>query len=208
MATELMNLLQGQFSDSMIGFLNQQIGGTESDKPKTQAAAAGIVSTLIGALATNAATPKGAESLDKALERDHDGSILDDVIGMLSGNRQPASQKALNGAGIISHILGDRSNGAADMIGKASGLDSGKVNNLMMILAPLVMGTLGKTKKQQGLNVSDLAGLLTRTKNEHVQENPTMALLTRFLDRDGDGSIVDDVANIGMKMLGNFFKRK
>jgi hypothetical protein len=33
-------------------------------------------------------------------------------------------------------------------------------------------------------------------------------LINSLLDQDGDGSITDDIANMGFKMLGNLFKRK
>ncbi|MBK7873170.1 MAG: DUF937 domain-containing protein [Saprospiraceae bacterium] len=206
MAMDLMDLLQGQFSDNVVNFLSEQIGG--EDHEKTEAATEGIVSTLIGALAKNASTPEGANALNNALERDHDGGILDDLMGMLSGNQQPTTQKTLDGAGILWHLLGDRQSSAANMIGQMSGMDSGKVSSLMTMLAPVVMGVLGKTKKQQGLDVADLAGLLTQTKVQQANQNPTMALITRFLDQDGDGSIMDEVASMGMKMLTGFFRRK
>lgn len=35
-----------------------------------------------------------------------------------------------------------------------------------------------------------------------------MDLLTQILDQDGDGSATDDILNMGMKMLGGFFKKK
>ncbi|MDX1939876.1 MAG: DUF937 domain-containing protein [Saprospiraceae bacterium] len=206
MAMDLMDLLKGQFSDNMVDFLSKQVGG--EDHEKTEAATEGIVSTLISALAKNASTPEGANALNNALENDHDGGILDDVVGMLSGNQQPSNQKALDGAGILWHLLGDRQSSAANMIGQMSGMDSGKVNNLMTLLAPVVMGVLGKTKKEQGLNVADLAGLLTQTRTQQANQNPTMALVTRFLDQDGDGSIMDEVASMGMKMLSGFFRRR
>lgn len=206
MATELMDLLQGQISDSMVNFFSNQIGA--DDDEKTEVATAGIVSTLIGALANNASNPQGAQALNNALERDHDGSILDNITDMLSGNAQPPTQKALDGSGILNHILGDRQNGAVDMISRMSGLESNKVGNLMTMLAPVIMGALGKTKRQQGLDVSDIAALLTKTKVQQANQNPTMNLITQFLDKDGDGSIVDEVASMGMKMLSGFFRKR
>lgn len=206
MATELMDLLQGQISDGMVNFFSKQIG--VDDDEKTEVATAGIVSTLIGALANNASNPQGAQALNNALERDHDGSVLDDIMGMLSGNSQPPSQKALDGSGILNHVLGDRQSGAVDMISRMSGLESNKVGNLMTMLAPVIMGALGKTKRQQGLDVSDIAALLTKTKVQQATQNPTMGLITQFLDQNNDGSIVDDVAKMGMKMLSGFFRKR
>lgn len=205
-----MDLLQGQLSDGVLDQLTKQIGA--NDKQQTAAATAGIMNTLVGALAKNASNPEGAQSLSNALDRDHDGSVLTDLMGMFTGGGQVQQQnsRALNGSGILNHILGDRQGGAIDMISKLSGLDSGKTGNLMTMLAPLLMGALGKTKRQQGLDVGGLAGLLsgTVTQQRQSQQNPTMGLVTKFLDSDGDGSIVDDVANIGMKLLGGLFGRK
>ena len=207
---DIMNLLQGQLSEGVLDQITQQIGAT--DKKQTATATAGIMSTLMGALAKNASSPEGAQALNNALERDHDGGLLEDLAGLIGGNSQTVQQnaRAANGAGIIKHILGDRQGGAIDMISQISGLDSGKTGNLMTMLAPILMGALGKQKRQQGLDVGGLANLLTGTVTQHRQQasNPAMGLVTQFLDSDGDGSITDDVANIGMKFLGNLFRRK
>ncbi|MCB0571926.1 MAG: DUF937 domain-containing protein, partial [Phaeodactylibacter sp.] len=144
MSANLMDLLQGSLSEDMIGQLSQQLGG--ANKQQTAAAASGIVSTLMGALAKNASTQQGAQALNNALERDHDGSVLDNIMDVFSGNTQNVNDRALNGSGILNHILGDRQGGAIDMISKLSGLDSGKTGNLMSMLAPVVLGALGKAK--------------------------------------------------------------
>lgn len=204
---DLMGLLQGSLSEGMISQLSKQIGG--ADQAQTAAAASGIVSTLMGALANNASSTEGAQALNNALERDHDGSILDNVMGMLGGQSQPSNSKMLNGAGILNHVLGGKQSGAVNMISQLSGLDSGKTGSLMTMLAPVVMGALGKAKQQQGLDGAGLASLLSGTvASQKAGDNSTMNLVTRFLDSDGDGSIADDVANIGMKILGGFLGRK
>jgi hypothetical protein len=202
----LMGLLQGALNDNMIDQLSQQLGGV--DKKQTAAAASGIMATLVGALAQNASTAEGAQSLDKALERDHDGSVLNDLMGALTGNSQVANQRALNGTGILNHVLGNRQSGAVQMISQLSGLDSSKTNNLMAMLAPVVLGSLGKAKREQGLDVAGIVSMLSGTVSAEKQGNPTMNLITGFLDQNNDGSIVDDVARIGMKMLGGFLKGK
>ncbi len=201
-----MDLLQGSISEGLVDQLSQQIGG--ADKEKTAAAASGIVTTLMGALARNASSTDGARSIDQALERDHDGSILEDVAAMITGQKQVDNTRMLNGEGIVRHTLGDRQSGAVEMISKLSGLDSSKTGSLMTMLAPVVMGALGKAKREQGLDMAGIASLLSGTVSAQKQQNPTMNLVTSFLDADGDGSIVDDVAGMGMKILGGFFKRK
>ncbi len=208
MANDLLNLIQSQLNDdNFMENLSQQIGG--ADTQKTKMAASGIATTLLGALAKNASTEEGARSLNQALEKDHDGSILDDVMGMLSGNAQPQNQRMLNGSGILNHLLGGKQNNAVNMISQVSGLDQNKTGNLMQMLAPVIMGALGKTKRQQGLDIGDLAGLLSGSFSQQRQQTSiSSGLINSLLDQDGDGSIADDVANIGFKMLGNLFKRR
>jgi len=205
---DLMDLVKGQLSSGMVDQLSQQIGG--ADREKTAAATEGIVNILMGAMARNASTPDGASALNSALERDHDGSVLDNVMDLLGGQQtRGINDRALNGSGILNHVLGTKQSGAIDMITKMSGLDSGKAGSLMATLAPVVMGMLGKAKKQNNLDAGGITDLLGGFAKQQQKQSPAASLLTGFLDADGDGSIVDDVAGmLGKGLLGGLFKRK
>ena len=78
----------------------------------------------------------------------------------------------------------------------------------MIKLAPMVMGVLAQQKQQQGLDASGLAGMLggaVQTQNA----NPLMQMATRFLDKDNDGSVVDDLMGmVGSRLLGGMFGKK
>lgn len=205
----LVEMIQGQLTEGMIEQLSKQLGG--ADRAKTATAADGAISTIIGALAKNASTPEGAAGLATALERDHDGSALSDLMGMFAGASQtdPApTNRTMNGAGILKHVLGGKQNNAMDMLSKLSGLSSGQSGNLMGMLAPMVMGMLGKQKKENNLGLDGLSSLLNGTvKQQKKASSPMMDLATRFLDKDGDGSIMDEAAGFGMKILGGLFKK-
>lgn len=203
-----MDLVKSQMADTVVDQLTQQLGGAEREK--TAAATEGIINVLMGAMARNAATPDGAAALNRALEQDHDGSVLDNLGDILGGNTAPVSDRALNGSGILKHVLGDRQGSAIDMISKMSGLDSNKAGNLMATLAPVVMGMLGKAKRQNNLDQSGISDLLGGfAKQQQSSGSPMASLLTGFLDADGDGSIVDDVAGmLGKGLLGGLFKRR
>lgn len=155
---DLMQILQSQLDDNLVGQLSQQIG---AEPQQTAAAANGIFATLVGGLANNASSESGLSSLATALDRDHDGSILDDLMGMVGGMMQGGGGSGTtNGAGIIGHILGDRQEVAAQQISQSSGLNMGQVMKLLPILAPIVMGVLGRAKNQGGLDLGGLAGVL------------------------------------------------
>ncbi len=201
-----MELLQGQLSEGMIDQLSQQIG---ADKQQTATAANGILSTILGGLNQNASTPEGADALSSALDRDHDGGILEGLMGMLLGGGAPqaANPRTLNGAGILGHIFGDRTEQAATAVSRQSGLDMGTVLQLMIQFAPMVMGMLGKVKRENNLDPSGLSSVLSGTAEQAAPQNPLMGIAAQLLDKNNDGSIMDDIAGMGMNILGNMFKK-
>lgn len=198
---DLNALLQGQLPSGLAEQLSQQIGG---DQQQTATAASGILNTLLGGLAKNASSEDGANAIANALDKDHDGSIFDNLSGLLSGQQQSG---AMNGAGILQHILGGKSDGAADLISQMSGLSSGQTGNLMQLLAPMLMGALGQAKQQNGLDAGGLTSLLGGLVSQQsgaTASNPMLGLVSQFLDKDNDGSIMDDVAGM---VMNNLFKK-
>lgn len=205
------DLLQSQLSGTMIDQLSKQAG--ISDPQKTSTAANGIMNVLLGALAQNAAKPEGANALAKALDRDHDGSMLDNIMDMIGGQAQPANQKAADGAGILGHILGNRKEGAIETVSKVSGLNGNQIGSLMTSLAPMIMAALGKAKKEDNLDAGGLSGMLSgvlggMTGGQQKQVDPKMALINAFLDKNKDGNISDDLMRMGGSFLGKLFGRK
>ena len=82
-----------------VGAISQAIGADEST---TSTAIQAALPMLLGGLARNAQSEDGASSLSGALDRDHDGSVLDDIAGFVMGGGAQQS----NGAGILGHIFG------------------------------------------------------------------------------------------------------
>jgi hypothetical protein len=206
----IIDLVQSQISDDMIDQLSHQIGGT---RQQTQAATNGVISTLVAALSQNAQQPGGADALNAALDRDHDGSILDDAMGFLLGNRQPQNTKTLNGTGILNHVLGGKQESANNMLGKLTGLDKSQIAQLMITLAPLIMGAIGKVRnqqqqqprlpqqQQQSSPFGGIGDLLNRTVQSSSNKRSELGLIGKFLDKDGDGSVMDDLMGMGMNAL-------
>lgn len=176
----LMDILQGQLSDEMVGQLSEHIG---AEPQQTAQAANGIFATLIGGLANNASTEGGLASLGNALDRDHDGSMLNDLAGMVGGLLQGGGQdsRATNGMGMLSHILGGRQEAAAEQIGQSSGLNAGQIMKLLPILAPIVMSVLGKAKSSGGLDLGSLAGVLMGGSQQAQQQDGMGDMLGNIL---------------------------
>lgn len=200
MSSSLIEMLMENLSGEPTRQLSQKVGADEQSVSK---ALAGALPVLLGALNRNASSSDGAASLLSALDRNHDGSVLDDIGGFLGQGG------SADGAGILKHVLGQKQGNVEAGIGKMSGLDSGSVGQILAMVAPLVMGALGKQKKQQGLDISGLTGLLGQEKETIQRRAPESTdLLSSLLDADGDGQISDDVMNIGGKLLGSLFGNK
>lgn len=295
----LQQQLKEQLSSGLMDALTQQTG---ADRMQTTKATSAAISTMMGALARNASTPQGAASLASALDRDHDGSVLDmigglmkggqeapgqgmptggglmdlvngmaggggnaggllgsliggvlgggqkqqpkssgglgdllgglmgatkgndgggigDLLGGLLGGKQtgtkekipPQFRKTLDGGGILDHVLGEQKTEAAEEISRKSGLSMSKVLPLMATLAPILMGMLGKAKRQTGTDAGGLGGALidmvTKSQSNPRQNAPDLGLAGTLLDKDGDGEVMDDLLGMGAKMLGGYFSK-
>ncbi len=161
MATILDAVRQQLGSDTI-----QQISSTLGADPSTTNDAISLaLPALIGGLSQNAAHPQGAAALDNALNA-HDGSILDNLGGLLGGGGGGI------GGAILGHIFGNRRGSVEEGVGRASGLDAAQVAQLMAMLAPIVMGVLGKMKQSKGLDANSLPQILQQSHAQGQQETP------------------------------------
>lgn len=207
----IFELIESQLGQTEIQQLSRTVGA-EPDRVQTAVSAA--VPALLAALASNARKPEGAAALAGALDRDHDGGLLDQLGELFAapagaGAAAAAAPRAANGDGILGHVLGGRRPAVEAVLGKVAGIDGRQAGQLLALLAPVVMGALGKAKRSGGLDAGALAGLLGQEGHRAVAARPqAQGLLEQILDRDGDGQVVDDAARMGMGLLGRFLKRR
>jgi hypothetical protein len=196
----LTGLLGEALGGGTVSQISQAIGEDESTTANAIQAA---LPMLIGGLARNTQSEEGASSLLNALNNDHDGSVLDNLGGLIASVAGGGGAGA--GAGILGHIFGGQQPHVEQGVSAASGMDMSKVGPLLMMLAPIVMGALGRANQQQGgLDTSSLAGLLGGAHSQMSSGSPLLGMLGNLLDRNHDGSAVDDL--IGM--AGQFFSKR
>jgi len=71
------------------------------------------------------------------------------------------------------------------------------------------MGMLGKLKKQDNLDENGLQDVLKQTVEPAKQDSMIGGLLTSFLDKDGDGNVMDDLGQMGLDaVLKGFLGKK
>lgn len=197
----LNDLLGEQQGGEALGQISNVIG---ADQSVTSSAIQMALPMILGGLAKNAATPDGAQALNNTLDQHHSGGgILGSLGGLIMGQLAPSPQT--DGGGILSHIFGQKQEPAAEQISTNSGLNMGQAVQLLTVLAPIVMGYLGKKKQEDGLDADGVAGYLGgQTQQMQQADSGVMGMVTGFLDSDKDGSALDDVAS----MAFNYFNKK
>jgi hypothetical protein len=205
----LQDLLGQQQGTEAVDQISQNVGAEPS---AVNTAIQAALPMILGGLANNAATPQGAESLNTALEQDHDGSILGNLGGlgsMIFGGQDAAPPRQADAGGILGHILGGNQAPVVQEVSNQSGLGAGQVAQILMMLAPIVMGYLGRQKQQQGVGADGLGGLLggllggQQAAAPQSSGNPMMDMASSYLDKDGDGSSMDDIASMAMNYIRN-----
>ncbi len=200
MATMIDEIMGSLASSGGLGQMSRQVGVGESD---VSSVVAGALPALLGALNRNTNSASGATDLLSALDRDHDGSVMDDLAGFLGG-----ASAADSGGAILGHALGGRQARVENALSRTSGVDAASVGRIMAMLAPIVMGYLAKQRRAQNLDATGLSDMLQIEETAVRQRAPEATdLLTQMLDSDDDGSIMDDVASLGSGLLESFLKR-
>jgi hypothetical protein len=198
--SSLIELLMDQLGGDNLGKISRQVGAREEDTAKAMPEVLGL---LTEALARNSSRQDGAQALSNALAKDHDGSILDNLPDFIE------NFQAGKGDGILRHVLGDNRAAVEQRLSQKSSLDLGSITKLLTMAAPLIMGSLGRSQRKDGLDVGALVGLLGSEREQARRVAPrSSGLLSQLLDADGDGDISDDVTKLGGNLLGKLFGRK
>lgn len=144
---DIMELLMSQISNAGdISAIAKQVGANQD---QVMSATKEILPALLDGLNRNAQDEKGLASLMGAL-KDHQNTEINnnffDKVDLSDGGK------------ILGHILGNKEEAVTKEVAKKSGLSQIDTSKLMMMLAPLLLSSLGKSNKKDGGG----AGMLTK----------------------------------------------
>ena len=116
--------------------------------------------------------PNEAEALNNALDKDHDGSILD--------NPAQVEARVQEGGSILDHIFGGQKAQVENQLSQNTGISMDKIGPVLAMLAPLIMGYIGKEKQSNGVNsgggLGDLLGGILGGAQNQAQAEPSNPL--------------------------------
>lgn len=145
--------------------------------------------------------PNEAEALNNALDKDHDGSILDDPSQVEARQQE--------GGSILDHIFGGQKSKVENQLSQNTGISMDKIGPILAMIAPLIMGFIGKEKQSNGINSGGglgdlLGGILGGAQNQAQNEpaNPLNDILGSVLGGGSSQSTGNPLNDILGSVLG------
>jgi hypothetical protein len=191
---DLIDLIKQLNNDDVLGQVSKSMGvKPQQVKKVTQLG----LPTLVEAMNRNAKTQEGARSLARALEQHQDDEV-DDL------SKYIRHADAHDGEKILRHVFSDKSERVENRIAKQTGLDMSQVMGILAQFAPLILGLLGKEKKQRNLDYTGVADMTSSLTNQLGGESGSglMGMVSQLLDSDKDGDIMDDLGGLFGGLFG------
>jgi hypothetical protein len=191
---DLIDLIKKLNNDDVLDQVSQSIGvKPQQVKKVTQLG----LPTLVEAMNRNTKTQEGAQSLARALEQHQDDEV-DDL------SKYIRHADAHDGEKILRHVFTDKSERVENRIAKQTGLDMSQIIGILAQFAPLILGLLGKEKKEKNLDYTGVADMTSTLTNQLGGESGSelMDMVSQFLDSDQDGDITDDLGNLFGGLFG------
>lgn len=164
------------------------------------------VPLLISYMTKNASKKEGATSLLGALTQHTSKDTVSEQI---------AKADDTDGAKIIGHILGKDQNTIISSLAKESGASVNEVNSILNNIAPALLNSLSTattataSKPQtsgvdlsDGIDLSDIAGLLNGGKVSSTQQNPAASLIGSLLGGNTAKQSTNDLTSLFGSLLG------
>ncbi len=151
-----------------------------------------LVPGLTQQIKQNASEPKGLDSLMRALESGQHQRYLERETEAFT------PEAIADGNAILGHLLGskDRSRAMAAEVATQVGASDSIIKRMLPQVAAMVMGAMSSQTRSRNGALGDLLGMMGGG-----QQSQAMGMLASFLDRDNDGSVVDDVMGMAARML-------
>lgn len=181
----ILDLINSDLGKQIIGNISNQVGTSESE---TSSVLTSALPNLVNAMQNNANTESGAGGLLNALlGGKHDGSLLDNLGGML-GNGAINTE---DGSKILGHVLGENQTNLESNLSQSTGVSSDKIGMILKMAAPILMAFLANKAKSGNIqNSTDLGGLLGGLLGGNQQTTGSgSSIVTSVLDQDGDGQL-------------------
>ncbi len=195
----LIDLITGNAGSQVASQAENKFGISKNQVIALMAVAAPLVISYLRKKSQD--DPNEAEALNSALDKDHDGSILD--------NPSQVEDRQQEGGSILDHIFGGQKSQVENQLSQNTGISMDKIGPILAMIAPLIMGFIGKEKQSSGVNSGGglgdlLGGILGGAQNQAQAEpsNPLNDILGSVLGGGNSQSAGNPLNDILGSVLG------
>lgn len=141
-----------------------------------------VIPLIMGGLKKQMDTRGGADRANHILNKYGSSSVLDNIGGLFSSRARDENPDPRLGG-----LLGESGVQASNVMANRFKLDGSTALKVIPMLAPIILGALTKKRDQENVGSSGIAS---------------------FIDQDGDGQILDDVAGFLLGAIGGGGSKK
>jgi hypothetical protein len=198
--SNLVEAITNLFSGETLTKLSHNIG---ADPAATGKAIGAAVPAFIGAMADKARENGGGEALLGLLNSETnrqngiaDGSVLDGIDDVVT------APTPFGGIETLQILFGTAQPDIEHKIGQVSGLSTGVIARLLPVLAPVLMGFLGREVTTKGLDAASLTAFLSDQQGFLRTNAPGLLGFLERIDANDDGRITDDIQRLFGRLTG------
>ena len=200
------DLISGNIGSQAVDSISQKLG---VDKDKAQYVVAAAVPLMMSALNYNAnKSPEQANGIQHAIDSKHNGSIFDNLGALF--NQGPTEDEDK----IVNHMFGRNTDNVKETLSAKTGLDIKKIAGILALVAPLVMGYLGKKKQESageaassGGGIGDLIGSVLGGGGSGAAAGGLGGILGNILGGGGANASQPNVGGGLGDLVGDFFNQ-
>src|SRR5579864_7193832 len=147
MSTNLVSYAMQFLTPDMIGRIASALGLNRTD---AQSGITAAVPALLAAFCGLADKPGGAQSLVNTIKQQ--SGVADNFASMIGGSNQASFIE--RGSSLLTSLLGSQDAASlASAVGRYAGLGQTRATSLLGMMAPLIMGLIGKQIGTRGIDV-------------------------------------------------------
>ena len=182
----IMDMVKKAVTDKAMGQIGGMLG--MSDPKKTESTFDTAIGSILGGMMKKSTSQDGAKQVFD-MSSNADPGIMDKLGDLLGGGDEQLEAVQKSGGGMLEGLFGGNQNSMIQSVAKALGLDGSLVGKLLMLAAPMLLGSIGKHIKSAGMDALGLSSLLGEQK-DHVA-----AALPSGLTQDlGFGNLLSNTA--------------
>jgi len=160
----LLKIVKDQVSDNFLNRASEVIGGSPAS---TQKAIGALIPSFMGSVVTKASTESGASDLLSMIKNGGYNSNAGSTEMNLMNNK--TNEILSKGENLVSKLMGNNADNLVSRISSFSNLTKEGTGKLLSMVAPMVMGAIGKQVSQNNLNATGLRDLI-KEQSQYVRD--------------------------------------